>query len=166
MMRNDNRVPVTNIGPDLCTPPHVLPLLMDLFFGQMQQAYIPKEQLLAHLTVCHYCRTTLDTLLSIVRDYDQKIDASDGVSQELLERFIQIGHEIEVSEAHQYERLGAYAETSVALGQRKAELRFPDVATHLKSCPDCRSTIASTVAFIIELEDSHQVEEDIFHDGS
>jgi hypothetical protein len=57
-------------------------------------------------------------------------------------------------EGREYELLGAYAEAIVTEGQDKADLRFPEVAAHLRICPDCRSVLEATVAFITETEET------------
>ncbi len=163
MKKKDNIVARTE-KPDLLVPPHVLPLLMELFFGQMRQSHLQQERISAHLTVCHYCRAALRALLGMVREYDQSKDNKNKVSDELLQYFVIICHEIEIYEARQYERLGAYAEAFVAQGQIKADLCFPDIATHLKTCSDCCSTANSTIAFIIESERTDQLMESLFYD--
>ena len=72
-MQNNKRVSaVIEKGPDLKMPPHVFPQLMDLFFGEPQQTYSQEEYVLAHLTVCHYCRMALKALLAIVQDYEER----------------------------------------------------------------------------------------------
>ncbi len=153
IMKEDNQAAITEFSPDLFVPPHVLPVLMELFAGEVQKAFEQQEQLLAHLVACHYCRTAVVTLLGLVQEYDRRNNAVDEVAHNLLVRFADISHEIETSEAHAYERLGAYAEAIVAEGQDKAERRFPDVAVHIKLCPDCRSAVEATVADIIEAEE-------------
>ena len=132
-MKSNKRLPtVIEKGPDLKIPPHVFPQLMDLFFDEKQQVNFQEEQLLAHLTVCHYCRMALKTLLIIVRDYDHKNEPFNQVSQELLERFIQIDDELDTLEAHRLEHLAAYTEVVVEHGEIEAIIRFPDVAAHLE----------------------------------
>ena len=148
MNSNERQVTVLKKGPDLNVPPHVLHLLMELFFDKAQEALLQKEQLLTHLAQCHYCRTALETLLSIVSDFDQKEDASNKRSQELLEYFQQLRREFDTYEAHRLERLGAYAEIVAAHGKEQADTRFPELAVHLKLCSDCRSLVDSTVSML------------------
>ncbi len=51
-------------------------------------------------------------------------------------------------EDHSIEHLVEYAEVLVECGKEEADVRFPNVATHIKSCSECRSVIASTAASI------------------
>ena len=69
-MKEDNAKVITVVGPDLLVPPHVLPLLMELFAGDIRQASSQQEHLLAHLATCHYCRTAVMVLLSYAQEYD------------------------------------------------------------------------------------------------
>ena len=140
-------------GPDLLESPHVLPQLMELFAGDTQKALSQQEQLIAHITTCHYCRTAVMVLLSYAQEYDHRYNPEEP-AHDLLERFAAISHKIEAREAREFERLGAYAETMANEGQEKAAQRFPDVATHLNNCPDCRRTVEATVAFIKGTEET------------
>ncbi len=147
-MTEDNAVEVINaIGPDLLVSPHVLPLLMELFAGDIQQALSQQDQLISHITTCHYCRTALMVLLGYAQEYDRRYNPEEP-ARDLLERFAAISRKIEAQEAREFERLGAYAETIANEGQEKAAQRFPDVAAHLNHCPDCRMIVESTVASI------------------
>jgi hypothetical protein len=148
-MKEDNTTIMSEVGPDLFVPPHVLPALMELFAGERQQAFSQQEQLLAHLATCHYCRTAVIVLLSIAQEYDRRNNDQEEPARDLLERFASINCTVE---AHEYERLGAYAEAIVAEGRNKADLRFPDVVAHLSICPECRSALEATVASITEPE--------------
>jgi hypothetical protein len=148
-MKEDNTTIMSEVGPDLFVPPHILPVLMELFAGERQQAFLQQEQLLAHLATCHYCRTAVIVLLSIAQEYDRRNNDPEEPARDLLERFASINRTVE---AHEYERLGAYAEAMVAEGRDKADLRFLDVVAHLCICPDCRSVLESTVASITEPE--------------
>src|SRR6266851_5062601 len=148
-MKEDNAAKViTVVGPDLLVPPHVLPLLMELFAGDREQALSQQERLLAHIATCHYCRTAVMVLLSYAQEYDHINNDSEKPTHELLTHFANISRAIETCEAQEFERLGVYAEAIVAEGRKKAARRFPSVATHLKICPDCRSAVDATVAFI------------------
>jgi hypothetical protein len=149
-MRKDNVVTMA-VGPDLFVPPHVLPILIELFAGERQEALSQEEQLLTHLAACHYCRTAVVVLLSVAQEYDYRNNDSEKPAHDLLERFAGIGRLIE---GREYELLGAYAEAIVTEGQDKADLRFPEVAAHLRICPDCRSVLEATVAFITETEET------------
>jgi predicted anti-sigma-YlaC factor YlaD len=153
-MKEDNAKVITVVGPDLLVPPHVLPLLMELFAGDIQQASSQQEQLLAHLATCHYCRTAVMVLLSYAQEYDCRNNDPEKPTRDLLTHFANISRAIEAREAQEFERLGVYAETIVAEGQEKAAQRFPDVAAHLKMCPDCRSALDATVAFISGTEET------------
>ena len=90
-------------------------------------------------------------LLGVAQEYDRRNNDPEGSAHDLLIRFANISRAIE---AHEYERLGAYAEAIVAEGRDKADLHFPDVASHLRICPDCRSALEATVAFITESEET------------
>lgn len=138
---------MSKIDPDLFVPPHVLPVLMELFAGERQQALSQQEQLLAHLTECHYCRTAVVFLLDVAQEYDRRNNDPEEPAHALLVRFANISRALE---AHEYERLGAYAEAIVAEGRNKADLCFPDVVAHLRRCPDCRSVLKATVDAIAE----------------
>ncbi len=164
MKKNDNTITGTE-KPYLLISPHVLLLLMELFLGEMQQPHLQQERISVHLTVCHDCRDALKSLLSIVREYDHSNkDNENKVKDELLQYFVLICHEIEIYEARQYERLGAYAEAFVVQGQIKADLCFPDIVAHLKTCSDCCSTADSTITFVIESEHTVQPMESLFYD--
>jgi hypothetical protein len=147
-MKEDNAKVITAVGPDLLVPPHVLPLLMELFAGDRQQALSQQKQLLAHLTTCHYCRTAVMVLLSYAQEYDRRNNNPEEPTRDLLTRFADISRAIEAREAQEFERLGVYAEAIITEGRKWAARRFPDVAAHLKMCPDCRSALEATVASI------------------
>jgi len=149
-MIEDNAKVVYEVDPDLFVPPHVLPLLMELFAGERQQVLSQQEQLLTHLAVCHYCRTAVVILLGVAQEYDRRNNDSEEPAHDLLVRFADISRTIE---AREHEQLGAYAEAIVAEGRDKADLRFPHVAVHLRTSPDCRSALEATVAFITEPEE-------------
>jgi hypothetical protein len=150
-MNKDHATVMSEVGPDLFVPPHVLSVLMELFAGDRQQALSQQEQLLAHLATCHYCRTAVVVLLGIAQEYDRRNNDPEEPAHELLVRFANISNALE---AHEYECLGTYAEAIVTEGRDKAELRFPDVVAHLRTCPDCRSVLEATVTFISESEET------------
>jgi len=150
-MQEDKATVMSEVGPDLLEPPHVLPVLMELFAGDRQQALAQQEQLLAHLAACHYCRTAVVFLLSVAQEYDHRNNNPEEVVHDLLVGFANIDRKIE---AHRYERLGVYAEAIAAEGRDKAAALFPDLAAHLRACSDCRSMLEETVAFIIEAENT------------
>ncbi len=154
-MEEDNANVITVVGPDLLVSPHVLPLLMELFAGNRQQAVSHQEQLIAHLTICHYCRTAVMVLLSYAQEYDRRNNNPEKPTSELLTRFADISRAIEVREAQEFERLGVYAEAIVAEGRKRTARRFPDIAAHLKICPDCRSALEATVASITGAEETN-----------
>ena len=147
MKRNNAKV-VAEAGPDLSVSPHILPLLMELFAGDRQQAHTQQEQLVAHLETCHYCRTAVMILLSYAQEYDHRNNDPEEPTRDLLARFACISRAIEAREAQEFERLGVYAEAIAKEGQEKAAQRYPDIADHLNICPDCRSAIEATVALI------------------
>lgn len=144
-MRKDNADIITAVGPDLLVSPHVLPLLMELFAGDRQQALSQQEQLIAHITTCHYCRTAVIVLLSYAQEYDRRYNREEP-TRVLLSRFADISRAIEAREGQEFERLAAYAEATVADGREKAAQRFPDVAAHVNICADCRSALDATIA--------------------
>jgi predicted anti-sigma-YlaC factor YlaD len=150
-MKDDNATVLSNIGPDLFEPPHILPVLMELFAGEKQQILLPQELLLAHLTTCQYCRTAVVFLLDIAQEYDRVNNNPETVAHDLLIRIANIQTLID---AHKYERLGTYAEAIVAEGHDKANLRFPVIAAHLKICSDCRSMLEATIDFITEAKET------------
>jgi hypothetical protein len=151
-MEEDNAKIITVVGPDLLVPPHIHPLLMELFAGNIQQASSQQEQLLAHLATCHYCRTAVMVLLSYAQEFDYRNNDPEKPTRDLLSHFANISRAIETREAQEFERLGAYAEAIVAEGREKAVQRFPGIAAHLKICPDCRSAVEATTASITEAE--------------
>lgn len=153
-MEEDNANVITVVGPDLLVSPHVLPLLMELFAGNRQQAVSHQEQLIAHLTICHYCHTAVMVLLSYAQEYDRRNNNPEKPTIELLTRFADISRAIEAREAQEFERLGVYAEAIVAEGRKRAARHFPDIAAHLKICPDCRSALEATVTFIKKAEET------------
>jgi hypothetical protein len=153
-MKEDDTTIISEVGPDLFVPPHVLPLLMELFAGERQQVASQQEQLLGHLATCHYCRTAVVFLLSTEQEYDRRNNDREEPARDLVMRFVNISREIEAREAHEIERMGAYAEAIVSEGRERAAQRFPDVVTHLRICPDCCSALEATVAFLTEAEET------------
>jgi hypothetical protein len=149
-MKEEITMMLSEVGPDLLEPPHVVPALMELFAGDRQQALPEQEQLFTHLVACQYCRTAAMFLLGIAQECDRRNNDPEEVAHDLLMRFADLDRRIE---AHRYERLGVYAETIVTAGRDKAAELFPDIAAHLNACPDCRSMIEETVVFI-EAEDT------------
>lgn len=141
------------VGPDLLEPPHVVPVLMELFAGDTQQALTQQEDVFAHLVACHYCRTAAIFLLGVAEEYDRRNNDPIEVAHDLLMRFADIDRKIGMIEAQKYERLGVYAEAIVAKGRNEAAELFPDLAVHLSACPDCRAMVEETVAFLNEAED-------------
>lgn len=145
-MKEENTDIITLVGPDLLASPHVLPLLMELFAGDSQQALTQQEQLLAHLTTCHYCRTAVMVLLGYAQEADRRNNDPEEPARDLLKRFAGISRTLEAREAREFERLAAYAEAIVADGREKAAQRFPDVAAHVNVCADCCAALDETVA--------------------
>lgn len=145
---------MSEVGPDLLEPPHVVSVLMELFAGDTHQALAQQENMFTHLVACHYCRTAAMFLLGVAEEYDRRNNDPIDVVHDLLTRFADIDRKIGMIEAQKYERLGVYAETIVAKGCDKAAELFPDIATHLSSCPDCRAMVEETVNFLNEAEDT------------
>lgn len=152
-MQDDNAAAISGIGPDLFLPPHILPLVMELFAGEKQPDISLQEQLVSHLVACHYCRTAVMVLLGVVQEYDRRNNNSEEPARYLLVNMASISREIEAREAREYESLGAYAEAIVYEGQGKAELSFPDIAAHLSICADCSSIVKMTVSSLKESEE-------------
>jgi len=150
-MKEDKATVMSEVGPELLEPPHILSVLMELFAGDRQQALAQQEQLFAHLAACHYCRTAAMVLLGVAQEYDRINNDPEEVAHDLLVRLANIDRKLE---AHRYERLGVYAETILAKGRDEAAALFPDLAAHLSACADCRLMLEETVAFIIEAENT------------
>lgn len=142
---------IDNIHPDLLVSPHIVGKLIDLVGSEWQPDSIQQKQLVAHLTVCSYCRTSLIVLLSAAQECDRRNNEPEEPAQDLLLRFADISRAIE---AREYERMGAYAETFVTEGQEKADSRFPDVTIRLRICPDSRSMLEATLAFLSESKEA------------
>jgi len=151
-MEEDKAKVIKAVGPDLLVSPHILPLLIELFAGDDQQAVSQQEQLLTHITTCHYCRTAVMVLLGYAREYDRRNNNPEEPTRDLLKRFVDISRTIEAREAGDFERLAAYAEAIVAKGREKAAQRFPGIAAHVNICADCRVALDGTVASLIEAE--------------
>lgn len=136
------------IQPDLLVPPHVLGTLARLVLGEWQPAPSQREQLIAHLTACSYCRTTLIVLLSAEQKYQKSNGSPDEAEvNELLAQFETIHREIEVSG---YEQMGTYAEAIATQGKEEADQHFPVLAQHIKRCPACSSFLEDLLAFLNE----------------
>jgi hypothetical protein len=153
-MKENNVLDVAKLHASLLEAPHVLPTLIDLFTNDVRDPYALQDKLQTHLTVCHYCRVALLTLLALVQDDEQRNKEDDSATGKLLQSFVALSHEIEASELLAYEQLGAYAETIIAEGKKRADQLFPDVAEHIKTCTDCRSAVAATVSDIIESDEA------------
>jgi len=151
-MEEDKAKVIKAVGPDLLVSPHILPLLIELFAGDDQQAVSQQEQLLTHITTCHYCRTAVMVLLGYAREYDRRNNNPEEPTRDLLACFANISRAIEVREAQEFERLGVYAEAIMVEGREKAAQCFPGIAAHLKICSDCRSALDATVASITGAE--------------
>lgn len=148
---------LSRIGPDLLAPPHILPALMEFLAGDSPPDSSQKEQWLSHLQTCHYCRTAVVFLLKVAEGYDLRNNNPQEPVRNLLAQFAKISREAETREAREaqvFERMGAYAEAVAAVGQEKADERFPDVAAHLQICDDCRAAVQSTVAALKESQKS------------
>lgn len=150
-MKKDNATVMHEVEADLLEPPHVIPILMELFAGDRQQALSQQKQLLSHLTECEKCRSAILILLSIAQEYDRRNNDSEEPAHDLLRRFVSIEC---MMQERAYERFGAYVETIVAEGQDEADLRFPEIAAHLKVCSDCQAWLIVTVALITDTEET------------
>src|SRR2546421_13056830 len=132
---------------DLLVPPHIGGELIHLVLSKWQPDPSQREQLIAHLTKCPYCRTALIVLLSAEQEYEKLNSYPEVSARNLLARFVTIHHEIE---AQEYELMGAYAEAIVAEGREKADQHFPILAEHIRSCPSCKSALEETLVFLNE----------------
>src|SRR5450755_3138421 len=102
-MKEDNATIISEVGPDLFVPPHVLPVLMELLGGDRQQSLSQREQLLAHLAICNYCRTAVVLVLNVAQKYDRRSNDSEEPTRDLLMRFANISREIEECGVQDYE---------------------------------------------------------------
>ncbi|HJT59497.1 MAG TPA: hypothetical protein VJ761_23515 [Ktedonobacteraceae bacterium] len=148
-MKKDNATTIREVEVDLLEPPHIIPILMEMFAGDRQQALSQQNQLLAHLIECQSCRSAVLILLSIAQEYDRRNNDSEEPAHDLLTRFASIECRIKERE---YERFGTYIETIVAEGQDKADLRFPEIAAHLRVCSDCSAWLLVTIALTMDTE--------------
>lgn len=156
-MKEEHAGILSQIGPDLLAPPHILSVLMELLAGDNPPDLSHQEHVFSHLATCHYCRTGVMFLLKVAEGYDRRNNNHEEPVHDLLAKFEQISREAEAREAREawiFERMGAYAEATAAVGKKKADQSFPEVAAHVKICPDCRSAIQATVASIGESEKS------------
>ncbi len=148
----DKRATVMDkVHPDLLVPPHIVDKLFHLVAGEWQPDPSQQEQLVAHLTECCYCRTSLIVLLSADQEYERLNSTPEAPVHNLLTRFVTIHHEIE---AQDYEKMGAYAEAIIAKGREEADKRFPVLAEHVGRCSSCTSTLEETLAFLNEPEET------------
>ena len=153
-MEQENAGILSKIGPDLLAPPHILTALMELLAGDSPPDSSQQEQWFSHLATCHYCRTAVVFLLKVAEGYDLRNNNPEKPIRDLLAQFEHISREAEAREAWEFERMGAYAEAIVAVGQEKADQSFPDIAAHVQICSDCRAAVKATVAAITETEKS------------
>jgi hypothetical protein len=131
----------------LLQAPHVLSTLFALFTGDMHITAQQQQDLQTHLSDCQDCRTALLVLLATIQEGERKNGLDDAETNELFVRLIAIDHEIG---SLVFERLGAYAEALFAGGKEYANHRYPEVVAHMRLCPDCRSSVAANVAYLIE----------------
>ncbi len=148
----DKRASVMDkVHPDLLVLPHIVDKLFHLAVGEWQPDASQQEQLVVHLTECHYCRTSLIVLLSAEQEYEGLNSYPESPARNLLTQFVTIHHEIEVQ---YYEHMGAYAEGIISEGREKADKRFPVLAEHIRRCSSCKSTLEETLAFFNEPEEA------------
>jgi hypothetical protein len=153
-MKEDNATIISEVGPDLFVPPHVLPVLMELLGGDRQQSLSQREQLLAHLAICNYCRTAVVLVLNVAQKYDRRSNDSEEPTRDLLMRFANISREIEECGVQDYELMGAYAEAIIAEGREEADKRFHTLGEHIKRCRSCESALEDTLTFLNKLEET------------
>ena len=133
------------VNPNLLVPPHIVDKLFQLIAGEWLPDASQQEQLVAHFMECSYCRTALIVLLSALQRDERSNSSPESSAHNLLTHFVSLHHEIE---AHEYEHMGAYAETIVAKGRKEANRRFRLLAKHIKRCPGCKSTLDEVLAFL------------------
>lgn len=144
-MKEKKATIVDKVYPDLLVPPHIVGELIHLVRGEWQPTPSQQEQLVAHLTECPYCRTALIVLLSAEQEYERLNGYPEASAHKVLMQFVTIHHEME---AQEYEQMGAYAEAIVAEGREEADKRFSVLAEHIRRCPNCKSTLEETLAFL------------------
>jgi hypothetical protein len=153
MNKDVSRV-LSEVGPDLLSPPHILTILLELLEGDSVQIVAQQEQVVAHLLACDYCRTAVVIALNVAQEYDHRNNDSENPTHDLLVRFASINREIEACTESEYERMGAYAETIIAKGRKKANKQFHTLSEHIKRCRSCRSALEDTLAFLRILEEA------------
>jgi hypothetical protein len=141
-----------NVHPDLLIPPHIVGKLFHLVMGEWQPDSSQQEQLVVHISECHYCRTSLLVLLAVEQENERLNSYLETSAYNLLRQFVTIHHEIEIQD---YEQLGAYAEAIIAKGKDEADKRFPVLAGHIRKCSSCKSTLEETLTFLDEFEINH-----------
>lgn len=140
-MQKDRIRIILDNEPDLSTPPHTLPLLIDLFTGEEKQTSHQLDELCAHLLVCDACRSAAVFLLNVVKDHDHQNTITTNID-DIITRLAQAQH---VLEADDYTKLGKYAETVVTQGGKLAAKQFPELASHLGVCQICSQIIEATI---------------------
>lgn len=140
---------VGEVHSSLLEPPHVLRTLIEFMVGVRQHNFVQQEQqeLVAHVVACEYCRTAIIIMLTAAKEYEQSSEHPDTYVYDLLERFVGIHQKIQSLEL---EQMGAYAEALVAHKEEEANRRFPALAKHISTCPDCQAALEDTVAFLHE----------------
>lgn len=151
MVKHKKSSVMETVKPDLRVPPHVVDKLVKLFTHTWQPDTAQQEQLTAHLIMCSSCRTFLIALLGTEEHNVEAGSNSEHMLHDLFMRFVNLHHTIESQED---EQLGAYAEAIIAEKKKEADKRFPLVAAHVKSCPDCKAALEETLAFLKESEES------------
>lgn len=153
-MKEDTSGVIAKVGPDLLVPPHILSTLIELLGGDSLHNLTQQEQMIEHLSVCHYCRTAIVIVLNVAQEYDRRNNESETPSRDLLARFASISREIEACKEPEYELMGAYAETIIAKGREEASKEFPTLSEHIKRCRSCQSTLNDTLTFLSKLEEA------------
>jgi len=146
-MENKKATIIDRVHPDLLIPPHIVGKLFHLVMGEWQPDSSQQEQLVEHVSECHYCRTSLLVLLTAEQEYERLNNYPETSAHNLLKQFVTIHHEIE---GQDYEHLGAYAEAIIAKGREEADKRFPILGEHIRKCSSCKSTLEATLAFLNE----------------
>src|SRR5574340_1595182 len=121
-MENKKATIKDKVHPDLLVSPHIMHELFQVIMGELRPDTSQQEQIVEHLRDCEFCRTSLILLLSAAHEYDRSNRIAEPSIDNLLTQFVTIHHEIAV---HDYEHMGAYAETITAVGRKEAARRFP-----------------------------------------
>ena len=144
---------IDTLHPNLLKPPHYVGELLRFVLGEWLPDPSQQEQLIAHLTICSYCRIALIELLLAEQTYEKRLNASSASETaiyNLLMQFVTLHQELEIQD----EYIGAYAEAIVTMGKTLAAEHFSILAAHVKKCLHCQSLLEDTLTFLNEPEET------------